>query len=385
MKARFQGIRQHTLDICQPLLPEDSVAQPIVDVSPPKWHLAHTTWFFETFLLKQHVKAYKAYHEDFNYLFNSYYEGVGKRVAREQRGNITRPGLAEVLEYREYVDSHMADLLESGNPEQLEPLVELGLQHEQQHQELLWTDIKYILGNNPVFPVYNADFYFTEALSEKGKKKFISVPEGIYEIGFRGDGFCFDNELGRHKVFLHAFQFRDVLVSNEEYLAFIKDGGYNNHALWLADGWEWTKNNHIQCPLHWHYINGAWQHFTLRGMEPLQLQEAVCHISFYEADAFARWMGMRLPSEFEWEVASAQLKYGCRWEWTNSAYLAYPFYQKQEGAIGEYNGKFMINQMVLRGGSVASSEGHLRPSYRNFFPPEKQWQFTGIRLARNTP
>ncbi|UTW65591.1 ergothioneine biosynthesis protein EgtB [bacterium SCSIO 12643] len=380
---RFMNIRLHTVEICQPLQVEDYVAQPIEDVSPPKWHLAHTTWFFETFVLNT-VEEYDLFDEQYSFLFNSYYNNIGKRVSRNKRGDITRPGVDEIMEYRSHVNDQMVLFIDNMTPDKFEywrPIIELGLQHEQQHQELLWTDLKYILGVSPIFPVY-ASVNPIDNEIEKDDMEFISISEGVYEIGHKSDDFCFDNELGVHKVFLHDFEISDRLVTNAEYLEFIEAGGYEDFNLWHDEGWKWLQENEIDSPLYWRHINGGWFEFTLTGLEEIDPKRAVTHISYYEAWAYAHWKGMRLPTEFEWEIASQKMEWGHRWEWTNSAYLAYPNYKKAEGAIGEYNGKFMINQMVLRGASVATSPNHSRYTYRNFWHAEGQSQFTGIRLAK---
>ncbi|MEN4760992.1 ergothioneine biosynthesis protein EgtB [Chryseobacterium sp. C39-AII1] len=378
---KYSEIRNHSVEICRPLEIEDYVVQPIIDVSPPKWHLGHTTWFFETFILQPNFPGYKVFDEQYNFVFNSYYETIGARVIRTDRGNLSRPSVSDIFKYRKYVDEKMGEFFKSGYlNESLESLIELGLNHEQQHQELLLTDIKYILGHNPLFPPYKK-----ENISKKESKKnpqMINFPEGIYEIGFNGEGFCFDNELGRHKVYLNEFEISDQLVTNEEYLQFIEAGGYEDFRYWHAEGWEWVKQNNARSPLYWHFIDEKWLNYTLRGLEEIDLNEAVCHINFFEASAFAAWKGKRLPTEAEWEIASEHFNWGERWEWTNSAYLPYPGFKKQSGAVGEYNGKFMVNQTILRGSSIATPIGHSRNTYRNFFPTHLQWQFTGIRLAQ---
>ncbi|HET6254212.1 MAG TPA: ergothioneine biosynthesis protein EgtB [Puia sp.] len=377
---QYKAVRAASEAICRPLQKEDYVVQPIVDVSPPKWHLGHITWFWETFVLIPHYPGYRPYNPDYNYVFNSYYETIGARVVRTDRGNLSRPSVDEVYSYRRYVDEKMAALIGAGPDPGLEQLIVLGLNHEQQHQELLYTDIKYILGHNPLFPAWS-DRDIDESAAP-GKSGFLSVPAGIYEIGYRGDGFCFDNELAPHKVYLNEFQISAGLVTNGEYLDFIGSGGYKNFSYWHAEGWDWVKNHGAGGPLYWHFIDGRWQHYTMAGLCPVDPEQAVCHINYYEAAAFAAWKGCRLPTEWEWEAASGRLAWGKRWEWTESAYLPYPGFKKAEGAIGEYNGKFMVNQMVLRGASVATPAGHSRPTYRNFFHPPLRWQFTGIRIAR---
>jgi len=412
LRARYKKVRASSEHICKPLGKEDYVVQPVVDVSPPKWHLAHVTWFFETFLLMPFKADYKIYDDDYSYVFNSYYETVGKRVLRADRGNLTRPTVEDVYTYRQYVDQAMEDLLADDfepTPRFLE-VFELGLQHEQQHQELLVTDIKYILGHNPLFPNYFKTNRPDTANSPADPANFLPVSEGLYTIGHQQPGFCFDNELGVHQVYLHGFGIMDRLVTNGEYLEFMKAGGYKDFKYWLMEGWEWVKAEKIQAPMYWYEVSGEWHSYTLRGLQPLDWQAPVTHISYYEAEAFARWSGKRLPTEFEWEAACttyvkeippmAQFQeegrylptgtdphgyqfYGDAWEWTSSAYASYPYFKTQPGALGEYNGKFMINQMVLRGGSCATPRDHIRPTYRNFFHPHLRWQFTGIRLAES--
>lgn len=376
----YRKVRERTLDICKPLKTEDYVVQPIVDVSPPKWHLGHTTWFFETFILKPNASHYKEFNPDYNYVFNSYYESVGARVIRTDRGNLSRPVVEEIIEYRKYVDEAMENFLSEGVSDEMKSLITLGLNHEEQHQELLYTDIKYILGHNPLFPAYSErELKANHAETENG---FVNRKEGIYEIGFEGSGFCFDNELCRHKVYLQNYDISKALVTNGEYLEFINHSGYHDFHYWHSDGWNWVKTNGIESPMYWHKIDGEWKYYIWQGLRTLDLDSPVCHISYYEAAAYAEWKGMRLPTEAEWECAAADLEWGQRWEWTESAYLPYPGFTKAPGAIGEYNGKFMVNQMVLRGASEITSPGHSRITYRNFFQPELRWQFTGIRLAR---
>ncbi|HXI01249.1 MAG TPA: ergothioneine biosynthesis protein EgtB [Sphingobacteriaceae bacterium] len=375
----YQQVRNRSVQICSPLKTEDYVVQPVADVSPPKWHLGHTTWFFETFFLKPYIKGYKEFDPDYNYVFNSYYETLGTRVIRTDRGNLSRPAVEDVYRYREYVDKAMEAALNHELTIEQSELLVMGLNHEQQHQELLYTDIKYILGHNPLFPAYSE---IKHDEPDNTSSQFITIPSGNYQIGFHGQGFCFDNELNAHTVYLNEFEIRKGLVTNAEYMEFISEGGYTNFRYWHSEAWDWVKTNHVQAPLYWHLIDGQWHNYTFNGLQPVNPDLALCHISYYEACAFAEWTGMRLPTEFEWEIASEQLNWGTRWEWTNSAYLAYPGYKKAEGALGEYNGKFMVNQMVLRGASSVTSPGHSRKTYRNFFHPYLRWQFTGIRLVK---
>ncbi|MFN7116472.1 MAG: ergothioneine biosynthesis protein EgtB [Saprospiraceae bacterium] len=408
----YQQVRQQTEQLCKPLQPEDFVVQPVTDVSPPKWHLGHSTWFFENFILAEHLPGYHRFDERLNFIFNSYYESQGPRILRSHRGNITRPGVDYIMEYRHYVDNHIEKLLQSSLSVELQDFITLGLHHEQQHQELLLTDIKYILGNNPFYPAYqnSADILTLHNEQANSQHDWISVEAGIYNIGYEGDAFCFDNELDPHKVYLQEFEIQDRLVTNAEYLEFMNDAGYHRFEFWLSEGWEWAKQLEVKAPLYWYEQDGEWWQYTLHGLRHLHLNEPVTHISYFEADAYARWRGLRLPTEFEWEVACNQLyqeipsdgnfvesayyhpigkqhdtdyqMLGNVWEWTASAYLPYPDFPRLKGALGEYNGKFMVNQMVLRGGSCATPISHIRPTYRNFFQTDKRWQFTGIRLAK---
>lgn len=376
---KFIETRQQTEKLCKPLQIEDYVVQPITCVSPPKWHLAHTTWFFEQFILVKFAKNYVEFHPDFAFLFNSYYNNLGNRTQRQNRGFMTRPTVAEVFNYRKHVNKAIVELFNKPLNDEILMLIETGIQHEQQHHELLAYDIKYILGTQPTFPALGDFFQLEEEIQNQ---QYIDISEGIYEIGYDGNSFCFDNELGVHKQFVANFEISNKLVTNAEYLEFINDGGYQDFNLWHDDGWHFIQNEAVKCPLYWHFINGEWYHYTFQGLQKINMKLPVMHLCMYEAFAFAQWKGMRLPTEFEWEVASSQLKWGQLWEWTNSAYLAYPGYTKADGALGEYSGKFMINQMVLRGASIATPKGHVRKSYRNFFHASSRWLFSGIRLVK---
>lgn len=376
----FLETRTHTETLCKPLEIEDYVVQPIADVSPPKWHLGHTTWFFEEFVLKKYKPEYTVFNEDFSFVFNSYYETVGKRVVRADRGNLSRPSVNEIYAYRQHVTFAIQALLVSTENNELNSVLEIGIHHEKQHQELLVTDIKYILGNNPLLPVYSDSFkeHHTNTVSQE----WITVQEGIYDIGHNKNNFCYDNELGRHKVYLHDYSISNTLVTNAEFIAFITAGGYQRFDLWHAEGWDWVNREQISAPLYWHNIDGVWYHYTLSGLQEINPDTPVTHISYFEAFAYAQWKGCRLPTEFEWEAVQHLFRWGQRWEWTESAYLPYPNYKKADGALGEYNGKFMVNLKVLRGSSVATPSKHARPTYRNFFQTNLRWQFTGLRLAK---
>ena len=401
MAHDFLTVRQRSLHLAEPLSSEDCCAQSMPDASPIKWHLAHTTWFFETFILEAFEEAFRPFHPAFRVLFNSYYNGVGAKHPRPQRGLLTRPSLDEVRAYRRDVDARMTRLLgERAGDTRLAELVELGLQHEQQHQELMLTDLKHLLAQSPLYPAYAPDPLATEA--PPAPMEWIACAGGLAEFGFDGRGFCFDNELPRHRAYLAPFELAARLVTNGEYLAFIEAGGYRDPALWLAEGWDKVASGELARPLYWHQDEqGAWHEFTLHGLLPLDPARPATHLSLYEADAYARWRGARLPTEFEWEFAARQASieagrlhpgaaagpglrqmFGACWQWTSSSYAPYPGYAPAPGAIGEYNGKFMVNQYVLRGSSCATPHGHARASYRNFFPAGARWQFTGIRLAR---
>jgi ergothioneine biosynthesis protein EgtB len=378
------------------------------DASPAKWHLAHTSWFFEEFVLGPHLPGYRVHDQSFRYLFNSYYETVGPRHARPQRGLLSRPTVQQTFAYRAYVDEQMSRLLRHGAPSaKLEEIVTLGLHHEQQHQELLLTDIKHMFSCNPLLPAYTQDAAYDRGPApELG---YIPFAGGIAEIGHRGPGFCFDNELPRHRVHVNPFRLANRAVTNGEFLEFVSSGGYRRPGLWLSDGWATVQQEQWTRPVYW--SESLDQEFTLTGMRELNKSAPVCHVSYYEADAFARWAGARLPSEAEWEIAAVELAvqgnfveegkwhpvaavlpgtsmpaqmFGDVWEWTQSAYSCYPGFRPAAGAVGEYNGKFMVNQLVLRGGSCATPRSHMRPTYRNFFPPGARWQFSGVRLAMDT-
>jgi ergothioneine biosynthesis protein EgtB len=377
----FSETRQHTEQLCKPLEIEDYVVQPIIDVSPPKWHLGHTTWFFEAFILKHHKPNYELFNEDFAFVFNSYYETLGKRVVRSDRGNLSRPSVAKVYDYRHYVTQEMIELLSLGISKEVRALVLVGIHHEKQHQELLLTDIKYILGNNPLLPSYSDAIIEHKSVEENAT--WVPIQEGIYEIGQEDQSqFHYDNELGRHKVYLQDFEIASALVTNGEYIDFIENGGYKDFNLWHAEAWDWVKTNEITQPMYWHKAGGVWYHYTLNGLQKINSDSPLTHISYFEAFAYAQYKECRLPTEFEWESAQKYFNWGQRWEWTESAYLPYPNYKKPDGALGEYNGKFMVNQKVLRGGSIATPPEHIRATYRNFFPTNLRWQYTGIRLAK---
>jgi ergothioneine biosynthesis protein EgtB len=408
--TRYNAVRERSLALSEPLSDEDCGAQSMPDASPIKWHLAHTTWFFETFILERMEADFKPFHPAFRVLFNSYYNGIGEKHPRPQRGLLTRPARGEVVAYRLDVDARMQRLfareLDAATRAQLESLVTLGLEHEQQHQELMLTDVKHLLAQNPLLPEYvQADAMSADRGA--GALEWVDFDGGLTEIGYNGDTFCFDNELPRHRQYVAPFALASRLVTNGEYLAFIQAGGYESPALWLAEGWDWVCNQGLRMPLYWQQdeATGQWYEFTLSGQQPLELARPATHLSLFEADAYAHWIGARLPTEAEWEYAAQHLQlpveagelhpvaagqggtslqqmYGHCWQWTSSSYAAYPGYETAPGALGEYNGKFMLNQYVLRGSSCVTPQGHARASYRNFFPAGARWQFTGIRLAR---
>ena len=386
MARRFAAVRARTEALAALLSPEDQTVQSMPDASPAKWHRAHTTWFFETFLLLPHLPGYSRFREEFGFLFNSYYEAAGPRHARPKRGMLTRPSSDEVGAYRSHVDAAMAELTGVGSRRDVPfELIELGLQHEEQHQELLVTDALHALAQNPLCPAFYPGW--REPQAAEGPARFLDGPEGVVEVGHGGEGFAFDNETPRHRAYLAPYRIADRLVTNGEWLAFMRDGGYRTPTLWMSDGWAACQAEGWEAPLYWREQDGAWRQFTLGGLRPVEEGAPVRHVSWYEADAFARWSGRRLPTEEEWEAAAGLPGFrdaeGVAWQWTGSAYRPYPGFRPWAGAVGEYNGKFMVNQMVLRGGSLATPPGHARPTYRNFFPPEKRWQFTGVRLARD--
>jgi ergothioneine biosynthesis protein EgtB len=406
LAERFRMVRNTTESLASPLTAEDQMVQSMPDASPTKWHLAHTTWFFETFLLRPYAKNYRPFDERFGFLYNSYYKQLDGHPNRATRGLFSRPTLSEVEGYREHVNQAMHELLEATRVEEVFTLTDLGLHHEQQHQELIVTDIKHAFWTGPLRPAY-----MREQASRAGGEaplRWLQFPEGVAEAGHGGSDFAFDNESPRHKVYVNAFKLASRLVTNREYLEFMNDGGYRRAELWLSDGWDQVCANRWNAPMYWEEQDGNWQVFTLAGMRGLDLNEPVCHVSYYEADAYARWAGARLPTEYEWEIAATghevrgnlleqrrfhpvaansdadgfQQLFGDVWEWTASPYAAYPGYQPAAGVLGEYNSKFMCNQLVLRGGSCATPASHLRATYRNFFPPHARWQFMGIRLAQ---
>lgn len=405
----YHTVRQHSLRLAEPLSDEDCGAQSMPDASPVKWHLAHTTWFFETFILESMEAGFAPFHPAFRVLFNSYYNGVGEKHPRAQRGLLTRPGMAQVRAYRANVDARIARLLAGelarDARERLTMLLALGLEHEQQHQELLLTDVKHLLAQSALFPAYldKVDSAAPPARHAAQPTAWLAFDGGLAQIGHAGDGFCFDNELPRHPQYVAPFELASALVTNGEFLAFIEAGGYRTAHWWLAEGWDWVRTQQLTCPLYWQCDEaGHWQEFTLFGLRPLDPQAPATHLSLFEADAYAHWAGARLPTEAEWEVAAQGIDmqvgqlhpaagasgtglrqmFGHCWQWTSSSYAPYPGYRTAPGALGEYNGKFMLNQYVLRGSSCATPAGHARASYRNFFPAGARWQFSGIRLAR---
>ncbi|WP_226536663.1 ergothioneine biosynthesis protein EgtB [Fictibacillus halophilus] len=412
LSEQYQQVRSLSEKLASKLQNEDTIIQAMPDVSPPKWHLAHTTWFFERFILKENDSSYVPYNPQFDYLFNSYYETIGSYHPRHSRGVLSRPSMDEVYEYRKHVDEaiiQLVDHYENNIPQEIHDLIEIGLQHEQQHQELLLTDVKYNFSCNPLLPQF-AESKSNQLPQSNTGTTYINIEGGLVDIGYSGTNFSFDNERPRHKVWLEPYRLASHPVTNGEYISFIEAGGYEQPEHWLSDGWATVKKEKWKHPLYWRKADDGWYTFTLTGEKKLNLDEPVCHVSFYEADAFARWSGKRLPTEAEWEHAMASIPiegnfaeseyyhpvvdgsetlapfkqaYGDVWEWTSSPYTSYPRSKPLEGALGEYNAKFMCNQMVLRGGSCATSQSHIRPTYRNFFQADKRWQFSGLRLAED--
>lgn len=413
LRDMFLETRDQTLQLCVDLEPEDMVIQAMEDTSPTRWHLAHTTWFFEEFILGPSMLGFQPYHEKYQFLFNSYYESVGEKWERPQRGLLSRPTVNEINAYRRATDECMINFMETVSDDdwhRVAPLIELGLHHEKQHQELICTDIKFTLGLNPLYPpaIKSDDSWYQQ--SNVGELNWVAFDEGVYEIGAKGDGFCFDNELPRHKQYVNGFSLASRPLTNGEFLEFMNDGGYTNPSYWLSEGWAIVSEDKWFAPLHWNKVDGEWHEYSMHGIIPLQKDLPVCHLSAHEAFAVAAWAGARMPTEAELEIAissqpeeAGQLLYsgnpvhpmlsnnsgkfdsliGGVWEWTQSNYGAYPGYSAPAGAVGEYNGKFMCSQLVLKGGSCATPMGHVRPTYRNFFRPADRWQFSGVRFARD--
>ena len=406
--GRYQDVRRATEDICAPLAVEDYVIQAMADASPAKWHLGHVTWFFETFLILPHLSGYAQVNPKYQHVFNSYYNGVGPQYTRAHRGHLSRPTVKQVYDYRARVDEAMVSLFETTDPAGLTALaypIALGLNHEQQHQELLVTDIKYNMSVNPLRPAYQSDALPTATTSPP--LRWVDLEGGLRRTGHDGNGFAFDNEWPRHQAYVMPFRLASRLVTNGEYREFMEDGGYERPGLWLSEGWKIVQERQWSSPLYWERVDEEWRAHTMSGMQSVDRQGPVAHVSYYEADACARWSGKRLATEHEWEHAAegqpvegnflesgihhpisaasngsgVHQLFGDLWEWTQSPYVPYPGYKPLEGTLGEYNGKFMVNQMVLRGGSCATPQSHIRPTYRNFFPPDARWQFSGIRLA----
>jgi len=414
LRDRLQSSRRLSLDLAVPLSDEDQTVQPMDDASPTKWHLAHTTWFYESFILKPRLPGYREFSPDFDYCFNSYYESKGSRQPRARRGLLTRPSVEAVRDYRAHVDDALVRLFTEGllddPPDGLAALIELGINHEQQHQELLLTDILSLFAAQPLRPAYRAPAPKPEAVGSGSESRFVAFPGGIRAIGHNGEGFSYDNEGPRHEALLYPYRLADRCVTNGEWLSFMEAGGYRDPLLWLADGWATVNAQGWEAPGYWEQRDGVWHQMTLEGLLPIDTRAPVAHVSYYEANAFASWAGKRLPTEFEWEAASEGYAlsgndlgsgalrprpalraadgklvqmFGDVWEWTSSAYLPYPGYRPAPGAVGEYNGKFMVSQNVLRGGSCVTAPGHIRATYRNFFFPHQRWQFTGVRLAED--
>jgi ergothioneine biosynthesis protein EgtB len=416
LSARYAAVRAFTDELCRTLSPEDCCLQSMTSASPTRWHLAHTSWFFETFLLKRDP-AYRPFDEHYEVLFNSYYNSVGEQFPRDRRGLLSRPSLAEVQDYRRHIDRHVATWFDAGRIDEdanLATIIEWGLHHEQQHQELILTDVKHLFSLNPLLPAFRTVREGAPSSASNSGIQWLDFAEGVYDVGYDGDGFAYDNEAPRHRVFLDRFQLASRPVSSGDFLEFIKDRGYSRPEFWLSEGWSHVNSQGLTRPLYWRQRDGAWFELTLAGLRSLDLAAPACHLSYFEADAYARWAGARLPTEFEWEVAAAQAEvaghfvdnllddgqaihprstssgiaatprqmFGDVWEWTSSSYAPYPGYAPPSGALGEYNGKFMCNQYVLRGGSCATHSTHIRRTYRNFFATDARWQFSGLRLAR---
>lgn len=379
LKQNYIDTRNSSIRIVSPLYIEDYIPQPVDFVSPPKWNLAHSTWFFEEFILCKYSKNYEKFHPKYEFLFNSYYIEKGDRLKRNMRGALSRPTVEEVISYRNYVDEKMENLIEHYLTDDIVNLIVLGIHHEMQHQELFFTDLKYTWSLNPLHPSYSDTAFVEDRVIDS--RNWIKMNEGIYEIGFKKDGFCFDNEKNNHKVFLHDFEIRNNLITNGEFIEFIENGGYKNYIHWHEEGWNWVQSNRIQMPMYWTKIDKEYFQYTLAGLKMVEPDHILTHISYFEAYAFLEWKGYRLPTEYEWEVASDFISWGDRWEWTSSSYLPYPGFKKNLIA-GEYNGKFMVNQQVLRGSSVVTPPGHSRKTYRNFFHPHIGYQFNGIRPVK---
>lgn len=408
---RYRAVRAFTEHLCSPLATEDYIVQSMEDVSPTKWHIGHTSWFFDTFVLAEDAPGYEVFDSTYPYLFNSYYVAAGQRHCRPKRGLLSRPTVEEVYGYRRHIDEHMERFIADLDGERLArwaPVLDIGLNHEQQHQELMLTDLKHNFGINPLLPAYRSDAATPSGLDVPAFD-WVTFEEGVYSVGKEEGGFAYDNEFPRHRTFVEPFAIGSRLATNGDWLEFMADGGYERHDLWLSAGWDWVNRQEWKAPLYWELRGDEWHVFTLGGLKPVDRAEPVSHISYYEADAYARWAGARLPTEFEWEIAAATVPvegnfveserfhpraldggqsgplhqmFGDVWEWTQSHYSPYPGYRPAEGALGEYNGKFMANQFVLRGGSVATSQTHIRPTYRNFFHADSSWQFSGVRLAK---
>ncbi len=376
---KFNSIRQNSENICSILEIEDYIPQPITDVSPPKWHLGHTTWFFEQFILVKYDVNYKPYNDDFAFIFNSYYNNMGERIQRKNRGFMTRPTVKDVYNYRKYVNDKINLLISQNTTQEILKLIEIGINHEEQHQELLTYDIKYIFGVQPTYPVIG-NYYKLQP--ENREPEWININDGFYNLGAIGNSFSYDNEMPHHKVWLPEYQISNKLITNAEYIEFIEDNSYHNFNLWHEEALYWLKENSIELPLYWKKKNGKYLVYDYDGLNELKPELPIMHLSFYEAFAFCEWAGYRLPNEYEWEIASDKFAWGQLWEWTQSSYSPYPGFKKPDGALGEYNGKFMVNQYVLKGASVGTPNGHSRKTYRNFFHSSSRWIFSGLRVSK---